>query len=118
VVLAASGTVNLEAALLQKPLLVFYKTRYLDYLLARLMVKLDIISPVNLLIGKKVVPEYIQYFPYRKITGEIEDILDKGALYRQQQEMLSHIAEIAGRGNVSKSVAGFLIKKGSNCESG
>ncbi|MCM8778146.1 MAG: hypothetical protein NC905_07835, partial [Candidatus Omnitrophica bacterium] len=45
VVLAASGTVNLEAALLQKPLLVFYKTRYLDYLLARLMVKLDMISP-------------------------------------------------------------------------
>ncbi|MCM8829748.1 MAG: lipid-A-disaccharide synthase [Candidatus Omnitrophica bacterium] len=110
VVLAASGTVNLEVALLQKPLLVFYKTKYLDYLIARSMVKLKIISPVNLLAGEKVIPEYIQYFPYRKITGDIEDILNKGALYRQEQELFSRIAEIAGRGNVSEAVAEFLIK--------
>ncbi|MCM8820893.1 MAG: lipid-A-disaccharide synthase [Candidatus Omnitrophica bacterium] len=118
VVLAASGTVNLEVALLQKPLLVFYRTRYLDYLLARLMVKLDIISPVNLIAGKKIIPEYIQHFPYRKITGNIEDILDKRALYKQQKEIFSRIAEITGRGNVSEAVAEFLIKSSSNRESG
>ncbi|MCM8760097.1 MAG: hypothetical protein NC832_00015 [Candidatus Omnitrophica bacterium] len=116
IVLAVSGTVNLEVALLQKPLLVFYKTRYLDYLLARLMVKLDIISPVNLLLRKKVVPEYVQHFPYRKIIMDIEDILNQGTLYKQEQEMFSRTGEILCRGNVSESVAKFLIKATSSGE--
>ncbi|MDD3726583.1 MAG: lipid-A-disaccharide synthase, partial [Candidatus Ratteibacteria bacterium] len=57
--LAASGTVNLEVVLLKRPLLVFYKTTYLNYILGRIMIKLDVISPVNIMAGGKVIPEYI-----------------------------------------------------------
>jgi len=133
--LAASGTVNLEVALYGKPLLVFYKTTYLNYILARLvvygkpllvfykttylnyilarlMVKLDMISPVNLIMGEKVVPEYIQQFPYRKIVKEIDDILDKGLLYQREMEAFAHLKEVMGSGSVSEKVAGFLIKEG------
>ena len=110
--LAASGTVNLEVALYGKPLLVFYKTTYLNYILARLVVKLDMISPVNLIMREKVVPEYIQQFPYRKIVKEIDDILDKGLLYQREMEAFAHLKEVMGSGSVSEKVAGFLIKEG------
>jgi len=110
--LAASGTVNLEVALYGKPLLVFYKTTYLNYILARLVVKLDVISPVNLITGEKVIPEYIQHFPYSKIVKEIiDDILDKGLLYQREMEVFARIKEMIGSGSVSEKVAEFLIKE-------
>ncbi|HOL22423.1 MAG TPA: hypothetical protein PLQ41_06180 [bacterium] len=110
--LATSGTVNLEVALYGKPLLVFYKTTYLNYLLAKIMVKLDVISPVNLMLEKKVVPEYIQHFSYRRIVGDINNILDKGLLYRNQKDAFARIKIMIGRENVSERVADFLIKWG------
>lgn len=109
--LAASGTVNLEVALLQKPMLVFYKTTYINYLVARLMVKLDMISPVNLILNEKVVPEYVQKFSYSKILSDMEEILDRGDLYRREKEAFERLKCMLGEGNVSEKVAGFLIKR-------
>ncbi len=107
--LAASGTVNLEAALAEKPLIVFYKTSALNYLLARIMVKLDFISPVNLLYGEKIVPEYVQRFPYDRIAEDCADILKRGKIYSRQAEKFRALKEKTGRGNVSAKVSEFLL---------
>jgi lipid-A-disaccharide synthase len=56
----ASGTATLEAALLGVPMVVFYRTSYLTYMIARLMVRIKYISLVNLISGRKVVTELIQ----------------------------------------------------------
>ena len=111
IVLAASGTVNLEVALFKRPLLVFYKTTALNYLLARLMVKLEMVSPVNLLAGERVVPEYIQRFPYSKIAGDITEILDKGRLYQREMAVFTRLESDIRSSNVSAAVAAFLMQE-------
>lgn len=59
-VLASSGTANLEIALMGRPMVVFYRVSTPTYLLGRILLKVRSISIVNLLLGKRVVPEVIQ----------------------------------------------------------
>ncbi len=59
-VLLASGTVTLEAAIVGVPMVVAYRLPKLSFLLARLLVKVPYVSLVNLLAGKRIVPELLQ----------------------------------------------------------
>ncbi len=58
--LITSGTASLEAALLNVPQVVCYKTNFLTYILARMMVKIQFLSLVNILLENNVVKELIQ----------------------------------------------------------
>jgi len=60
VVVAASGTVTIEAALLGTPLVSFYRVSWLTWCLGRPLVKVPYFSMVNLVAGKPVIPELIQ----------------------------------------------------------
>jgi len=60
VLLAASGTVTLEAGLLGIPTVVTYKISPLTHRLARFLIKVQYASLVNLIAGKEVFPEFIQ----------------------------------------------------------
>lgn len=60
VLLVASGTVTLEAALLKRPMVVAYKVSGMTYRVARKMIKVDYIALANLLSKKPMVPEFIQ----------------------------------------------------------
>lgn len=60
VVLMASGTATLEAALLGKPMVVAYRMSPLGHTIAKKLVKVEHISLPNLLLNKAVVPEWIQ----------------------------------------------------------
>jgi len=60
VLLLASGTVTLEAALLKRPMVVAYKVSNMTYRIARKMIKVDHIALANLLSKKPMVPEFIQ----------------------------------------------------------
>lgn len=58
--LVTSGTATLEAALLNVPEIVLYKTSGLSYHIARSLIKIPFISLVNLIMEKEVVRELIQ----------------------------------------------------------
>jgi len=60
VVLAASGTVTLEAALLKKPMVVTYKASWLTAFLVRAFLKVPHLSLPNNLAGRELVPELLQ----------------------------------------------------------
>ena len=60
VILAASGTVTLEAGLLGIPSVVTYKISPLTQRLARLLIKVKYVSLVNIIANKEVFPEFIQ----------------------------------------------------------
>jgi len=60
VVLSACGTANLETALLGTPLVAFYKISPLTYALGRPLIKIRDYSIVNILAGRRLVPELIQ----------------------------------------------------------
>lgn len=58
--LAASGTVTIEAALLGTPLIAFYRVNNLSWWMGRHLVKVPFYSMVNLVAGRRIVPELIQ----------------------------------------------------------
>lgn len=64
--LVASGTATLETAILEKPMVVIYKMSLLNYLLYRPQVQVPYIGMVNIVAGKKIIPECIQF----KATGK------------------------------------------------
>ncbi|BDC48986.1 lipid-A-disaccharide synthase [Bryobacterales bacterium F-183] len=58
--LAASGTVTVEAALLGCPMVTYYKVVGLSWLMGKMLVRVPYYSMVNLVAGKKAVPEVMQ----------------------------------------------------------
>lgn len=58
--LLASGTVSLEAGLLNTPSIVAYKLSKFSYWLAKKLVKISHISLPNLLLNQKIFPEFLQ----------------------------------------------------------
>jgi lipid-A-disaccharide synthase len=58
--LAASGTVTVETAILGTPMVTFYKVSPLTWRAGRRLVKVPFLSMVNLIAGRKIVPELIQ----------------------------------------------------------
>ncbi|HSF29751.1 MAG TPA: lipid-A-disaccharide synthase [Candidatus Tectomicrobia bacterium] len=61
VLLVASGTATLEAALLGTPMVIVYKAHLLTYLLARLVMRVGYIGLPNIIAGRAIVPELWQY---------------------------------------------------------
>ncbi len=60
VVLTAAGTATLEAALLQRPMVVAYRTSGFNWFLLSRLVDTEYVALPNLLAGRAVVPEYLQ----------------------------------------------------------
>jgi len=94
-VLAASGTVTIEAALLGTPMVTFYKVTVPSWIAGKLLVRVAFYCMVNLIAGRAVVPELMQ----RQMTGaniaaEARRLLsDEGA----RSEMRDGLAEVRRR---------------------
>jgi len=59
--LTASGMETLENALLGIPMVVMYKTNWITYLIARMLIRIRYLAMPNLLADREVVPEFIQW---------------------------------------------------------
>jgi len=93
-VLSSCGTANLESALLGTPFIAFYHISPLTYRLGLKHVKIDHYSIVNILAGKKIVPELIQEdFTPEKLIREAHDILSRP---EKRTAMLAHFKHIDG----------------------
>ncbi len=110
-VLSACGTANLEAALLGTPLLSFYRISPLTYSLGRWLAHIDNFSIVNILAGKRIIPELIQRdFTPENIFQESKRILESKEI---RSEMINHfrnIKKILGEKAASQNAAKELQK--------
>jgi len=61
VALAASGTVTIEACLLGTPMVTFYRVNQLSWWMGKALVRVPFYSMVNLVAGRRIVPELIQH---------------------------------------------------------
>ncbi len=76
--LITSGTATLEAAILQVPQVVCYKTRAISYQIGKRLVKVPFISLVNLIMNKKLVSELVQGdFNKKRLAKELDFILKR-----------------------------------------
>jgi lipid-A-disaccharide synthase len=114
--LCASGTATLEVGLLGTPMVMLYRLGTWTWLLAKLMVRLPFVSLVNLVLGRRVVPELLQgaASPDR-IALEVEQILLDD---REREEMRAALAEVRGRlgsggasGRAAREIADLLLRE-------
>jgi len=106
VVIAASGTITLQAALLEKPMVILYRLSTLTYLVARLIVKVKDIGLVNILAGRRIVPELIQKdVTPEKIAGEVTKILYDRIYYNRIKNELHEVRLKLGPPGTSERVA-------------
>jgi lipid-A-disaccharide synthase len=97
--LAASGTVTVEAALLNAPMVTFYQVTPLTYRLGKMMVDVPYYSMVNLIAGRKLVPELIQHdLTAENLAAEALRLLSDPAARDQQREGLAEVSRrLSGR---------------------
>ena len=75
--LVTSGTATLEAALFKVPQVVCYRTNFLSYIIAKLLVRTRFISLVNIVMDSLVVTELIQNkLNQKSLTQSLSNILD------------------------------------------
>ncbi len=79
-----SGTVTLEAALYETPMILGYRGNYINYLLYLLLKRINMIGLPNIIYGEKIVPELLQndatpenYFQTTKVWLQNPPSLEK-----------------------------------------
>ncbi|WP_395768959.1 lipid-A-disaccharide synthase [Aquirufa sp.] len=106
-----SGTATLETALFKVPQVVVYKTDWLFYSLAKLLVKIKFISLVNIILDKLAIPELIQVqFTSQHIQLHLQNILAKDAEARLEQlNDYEKLLQVIGPSGASQKTAELLV---------
>jgi lipid-A-disaccharide synthase len=74
VIAVCSGTASLQAAIHNKPMVIFYKAAGLTYHVGRHLTKMRFIGMINILAGQSLVPELLQHeFTAPRLAREIRD---------------------------------------------
>jgi len=110
-VITASGTATLEAAIMNTPMIIVYKVSFLSYLVARLLVKVKDIGLVNLIAEKRIAPELVQgeVSPVN-IFNETSKLLKNPHLLSTIKAELEKVREKLGSPGASQRAAQILYR--------
>lgn len=109
--LVCSGTATLEAAIIGNPFAVIYKMSLLNYFLYRPQVKLPCIGMVNIVAGKRIIPEFIQFQAKASdIAEEAVKTLTDPARINQIRQELAEVKKRLGEPGASLRAAKIIIK--------
>jgi lipid-A-disaccharide synthase len=112
--IVTSGTATLETALLNTPQIVVYKTDWVFYSLAKIVIQIKYISLVNIILDKLAVPELIQAkFSVEHMTAWMKELLTKGKKYQQQKEDYKSLQNLVGSAGASKKTAQLIYSAAS-----
>ncbi len=104
--IAASGTVTLEGAILGKPMIIIYKVSLLSSWVARALIRLDHIGLVNLVAEKEIVPELLQRdVNPQRISDEALRILRDPILSRRMIESMREVRQKLGEPGAAQRAA-------------
>lgn len=115
VALAASGTVSLELAAAQTPMVIAYKMKWLSSIIMKQLVKLETVTLVNLVTYTRDIPELLlKDCTADKIYPHVHRLLTEPDADDDQQEAMLETMEALGAGGeapgvrAAKSVMQFL----------
>jgi lipid-A-disaccharide synthase len=112
--LVKSGTVTLEVALAKVPMVLMYKVHPITAWLLRRMLTISTAGLVNLLVGDKLIPEYIQEdCTPDKLAPHMEKLLRESPERALQTEAMGKALQLLGQGEVltpSQKAAATVLK--------
>lgn len=107
-----SGTASLECALVGTPQVVAYRTALLNYLLARMIIKVRFISLGNLILDKMCFRELLQdYFTPENLLHEVRRLIEDQDYREEMMAGYARIRESLGGGGASEAVAKAMVEE-------
>ncbi len=107
----ASGTATLETAILQKPMVVVYKTSLLTWVLAKFFIKIKDIGLVNVVAGERIVPECVQFKATgKRIAQELRNIITDELKIADIKTKLKAVKNSLGTSGASQRAAEEVLK--------
>ncbi|MCY3928799.1 MAG: lipid-A-disaccharide synthase [Acidobacteria bacterium] len=110
--LCASGTATLEVGLLGTPMVVVYRVSPLTGLIGRWLVDLPFISLVNLVLGRRVVPELLQGEAGAiQMAATARDLLSERSRVDSMRADLAELRPALGASGASERAARSLLRE-------
>ncbi len=110
-VVAASGTVTLEAAINQVPLIIVYKVSPVSYRLGRLLINVDKIGLVNLIAGRTIAPELIQeQVNGANLAEHIIAMIENPERLEKARRQLAEVKAALGKPGAARRVARMAVE--------
>ncbi len=109
----ASGTATLEAAIINTPMIIIYKTSPSTYYLGKYLSYLDSIGLPNIIANNKIVPELIQNdVSGDKISEKVSYFLKKPYLLKGIEKKLAKVEEMLGEKGATARTADLVLREG------
>ena len=110
ILLTASGTATLEAAMLGIPMAVVYKLNIISWLLSKWLIKIDHIALPNIIFNKSIVPEFIQSNANpNEIINYVQKLIDDKNFREKTSTELHHIKSLLGEPGASDRAATTIL---------
>lgn len=111
VIVAASGTVTLQAAINGTPMVIIYKVSPVSFWLGKTLIRVPNIGLVNLVAGKQIVPELIQHQACAEnIASALENLLSDADALQHLKQRLFALRDVLGGGGASERVADLALR--------
>ncbi|MGA2937969.1 MAG: lipid-A-disaccharide synthase [Syntrophobacteraceae bacterium] len=109
-ILTASGTVTLEAAILETPMIILYKVARLSRRIGELLIRLKLVGLPNVIAGKAIVPEFVEEEPTApRVAERAIELLKNPDLLSAQRRELGRIHSQLGAPGISGRVARLAL---------
>ena len=113
-VLVASGTATLMVGLLQKPMVIMYRVKWLTGVIGKMFIKgVKYFGLVNLILNREVVPERVQELAnpdelFKLLDRYISDEPYRAGVVADLQKLSQHLGDKGATQRVAKSIESYL----------
>ncbi len=107
--LITSGSATLESTILEKPFVIIYKVSWFSWLCLRTIIQIPYIGLVNILAGRRIIEEFIQYRAQpKRIANYIIETLNNPQKITSLKNHLSQVKLALGEKGASRRAAGIV----------
>ncbi len=108
--IVASGTATLETAIVGTPMVIVYRANIITYILYHMVKTTDFLGLVNIIAGKEVAPELLQYdATAEKMADKVIGLLSDGKKIAAIREDLKRVAYSLGESGASSRAARAIL---------
>ena len=108
--IVTSGTATLETGLFKVPQVVVYKANRVEFFIAKLMIKVDYISLVNLILNKEAIRELLQKEAQSEnVIVELRRLAEDTWYRNKMIEEYENLRKILDTGSASENAARLMV---------